>query len=235
MFVLGCSKKESSEPVSNNMADISASASNLDLQVLQKIESIENIESFDNETIKALSVVVRTNIINSENYKNQTTFEYNPKSERIHSLVSSTSNEVLFNNESKIDTIYIDNNNDNKTWVQEIKKVDILKYMKDNNISLSNISEIETETTEEGFVKNIVIGGKNIDIKKLMKYFQLKSNKITNIKNKKTSFIVEGVGEGNEFNFNINETQKLAKEGQNYKKILKNRYNSFQIIINGEK
>lgn len=239
MFVFaGCSKNNDTSFVADKISDQSQTENQTTLLVLNELEKIENINNLDDETIKALSVISRTNILNNNaTFDNDLIIEKSSYNERLINLINETEDEILSyeNNDTKLDNILIETKTENNIWKKEIKKGDILKYLKENNISLANISETEYEINDEGFVENLIIGGKNISLKTLSKEFGLPSTKIINVENNLSSIIVYGQGKGNELNFNIEESISLAKNGQNYKKILKNRYNNFQIITYNKK
>ena len=95
VFCCGCKSNET------------ASASALDLIVTQELEQIENIDTFDDETIKALSVVIRTKHKNLETKPKE---NYKPKNQKILKLVKMSKNDVL-KNEHQTPTF-----EESKTW-----------------------------------------------------------------------------------------------------------------------
>ena len=226
-FCCSCSKKESNTQVASKQAH----ASELDKQVAFEIENYKNIDSLEDETIKALSVVIRTNILNGEIEK-KSTEEYSVKNEHILKLTTETSGEILSkeNNSNDSVTIYIEDESEPEEWTKEIKKVEILKYLKKKDISLSSISNIKNKTNDNGRTQKIIVGGKEINYNEIMKEFDIPSNNLKSITNNISSITIIGIGKGTENNFNIFEAENDAKNGQNYKKILKNRYNDFNII-----
>lgn len=210
------------------VAEKQADAVSQNEQVAYELEKIEGIENFDDETIKALSVILRTNLLKNETLPDLNTTTSN---QRLVELASQTDGEILVEeNSNSFEPFKI--TAEEVVWKKEIKKADILKYLKENNISLSNLSNIETEKQSDGRTKTLKVGGKGFDIKELINRFDIPSNNIYNIENKLSSIIIEGKEYGMTKNFVISEAQKEAKEGQNYKKILKNRYNNFNIITN---
>ena len=97
-----------------------------------------------------------------------------------------------------------------------------------NNISLSNVSEIEQVKNNNGELESLSIGGKNIEFLELKKNFNLKSNKINSIEQTNSSIFVKG-----ETNYNKNyfDISKINSENhQNYKEILKKSYNNYTLI-----
>ena len=224
IFFVGCEKNDNKNPTADPAVFEAATTEDENIIIANKISEIESADSFDNETIKALSVVLRTNLT-EDDFKNSSEEISNSK---IYELVSSTSGEILT---SENEPIYINIENEEETaWQKEIKKYKILEYMKENKISLSNISQIEPIKNEYGEVEKLFVGGKEITVSSLADYFELPSENIINIENKKQSVIVFGEGNKNDPNFNIKKSLKLAQKGDDYKKILKNGRNNFQII-----
>ena len=208
-------------------------AQTMDYKVAETIENIDGIENVDDETIKALSVVVRSNIL-SENqnalaYENSYGSAYSGKNEHILSLTKETANEILTKNESPA-SFEIVTDEKISAWEVEIKKSDILKFLNKNNISLSSISKIEPEINESGELVSLCVGGKNIPYLSLKEEFNLKSSKITNIESTLTSVKIYGEGEDeNKQIFNLKSSQKLSSEGKNYKELLKHFFNDFDL------
>lgn len=196
-----------------------ASASNLDIAVTEELENIENIESFDDETIKALSVIIRTKKKNKFS-----TSEYSPKNEHIYNIVKSTTGEVLENTSHNVNFSY----KENDVWLVEIKKFEVLKYLSKRNISLSNISSLEPVFGENNNLLGLNIGSKFISYEELDKEFNLPSNKITNIENKTSSIVLTGIYD--EYVFNIKKSLELSKNGNNYKAIINHFYGDFLSI-----
>lgn len=223
----GCSKNTSKEII----AETQVSKIDIDKIVAGEISNLENVNEIDDETIKALSVVVRTNLQN-ENLNNYE-FTENKINENIYNLVSETSGKTisLLNEEinSKIKIDY--EPQEKQEWSKEIKKADILKFLKNNKISLTSISNIKPENNETGKTTGLNMNGKFIPIETLISEFDLPSNEITHIENKLMSVKVYGKGDQKDMVFNISEAKKLAENGYSYDKILKNQNNGFKIII----
>ena len=73
LFFCGCSKNKTAE----NIAESQASTNDIDMAVAAEISELENVTNFSDETIKALSVVVRTNLLNNETKIDLAQNEYN--------------------------------------------------------------------------------------------------------------------------------------------------------------
>ena len=236
LFFCACSKNQTPTQI----AETQATTNQLDAKVAEEISSIENIETYSDETIKALSVIVRTNL--SNNINSQTEYdannyiynnEYIINNNHILELVKQTSGETIKTNSEKTESFEIKTNASTEAWELEIKKSKILEFMKKNNISLSNISNFNIVKDESGNIKKLEIGSKEFFVEDLIDAFDLPSVNITDIKNKKTTVLIKGFGNKNDFD--INKSESFAKEGQNYKKILKKWQNNFQIITNNQK
>ena len=107
---------------------------------------------------------------------------------------------------------------ENEDWVVVIRKFEILNFLAKNNISLTNISEIEPIFADDGTFESLVIGNNTIEYKTLAEEFGLKSNNITNIET--TVSEIKIFGTKNNIVFDFEEANKLSKEGKNYKEIL---------------
>ena len=225
-----CDSNKQIEPV----AEKQVFADDINNIICQEIQNMENSSSLDDETIKALSVIIRTNLKNQENdliLTKDTSTVNKSQNQHILNLVKETSGEVLTNEENEPLYLYIDDSNE--TWIREIKKSKILKFLSENNISLSSISNITIEKDEFERTQNLNLNGKIIPFKTLMNEFDIPSNNIYNIESDLTSIKIYGKGKGLYKNFDTNEAEMCAREGQKYQKILKNHYNNFQIITSG--
>ena len=87
-FSCGCSKKQEDFLVAEKQAD----AVSQNEQVAYELEKIEGIENFDDETIKALSVILRTNLLKNETLPDSNTTTSN---QRLVELASQTDGEIL--------------------------------------------------------------------------------------------------------------------------------------------
>ena len=226
----GCSKKD---PIVEN---------SVEAMTICELEQIDGINEMSDETVKALAVVIRTNI-KSEDIGN---FAYVPNNQRIAKLVSDTNGQTLmiaessnyFNNDNIsspefISTLSSENikshqkrltskiqylkDLDSDTWEVKIKKHEILTYLKNNNISLSNISKLEPVYTDDGLLKSIKLANKEIQYETLEKEFGLKSNKITSIEKNLTNIVIKGEYVNT---FDINFSEHLSAEGFTFDKIL---------------
>lgn len=186
-----------------------ASADNTDLAITKKLEEIENVSMFEDETIKSLACIVES----QENI--ETNIEYSPKDERIYKLVKETRKNPP-KNKDKYKNLSL--KKDKEDWVVVIRKFEILNFLAKNNISLTNISEIEPIFADDGTFESLVIGNNTIEYKTLAEEFGLKSNNITNIET--TVSEIKIFGTKNNIVFDIEEANKLSKEGKNYKEIL---------------
>ena len=220
----GCSKNTTADVVAEKQAD----ATNIDLQVVKEIESLENVNDLSDETIKSLSIISRTNLMNKT--QNKSNENYTPKNKKIYELVKQTKNQILIDeNNSQSENFKIENQKE-ETWVKEIKKGDILKFLNKNKIKLSSTSNIKPEKDEFGKTTKLNLNGKIVSFEKIMKEFNLPSNNIEYIENNLTNIKIYGKGQKNDQVFNIFEAEKLSKQGFGYEKILKNSQNNFQII-----
>lgn len=231
----------------------------LEYKTEEELEKIDNINNFSDETIKALSVIVRTNlskeIDNNEYIVSANASDSN--SSRISKLVSETKGQVLNQKEnsekslSENETTEYDDNmkdlsidssinlktnkkislyenkGDNHTWSKEIKKSELLKFLKKNNISLSSLSGLSITSDENGNVSRLSVGGKTFNFSDLAEEFELESTKITNIYKTKSSIIIEGEGNKKSNSFDISLAEQEAKNGKIYSEILKNQMKDY--------
>ncbi len=206
----------------NNVAAATVDTNKL---VAARLEKLDNIKSFDDETIKALSVIIRTNILNG----NDEEIVLDDVDEKLYNLASQTNGETLSNNENSNNIEYY--LGDEKTnWKKEIKKTELLKFLSKNNISIANLSKLEINKNDDGTLNNLSIGGKNFSYEMLSSEFNFDSNNIYNISNNKHSIIVEGKGKHFEGKFDINKSKALSKKGSSYKDILKECLPNYEIL-----
>ncbi len=229
-FGAGCSKTESNNQEAQNQAYLAS----VDKIVSNEIASFEGSEDFDAETIKTLSVIIRTNLNNDLSNKKELNENNNDiLNNNIYTIVRETSGEILEDENSPLTELYIeDNKTKEQEWIVLIKKNKILELLKQNNIKLSNLSKFELISNKEGFAEKIVIGGKEFDFQYLMKKFDLPSNKNISIVNNLTSIKITGKGIGQNENFNLETIKALSNQGYDYKSIIKSKKNSFKIINN---
>lgn len=204
------------------------SAQNMEYRIAEEIEGMENSESFDDETVKALSVLIRGNILSGKENVNLNN-EYTGKNEHILKLTKDTAGEVLLYND-KLVPVKIENGEENQTWQTEIKKSEILNFLNQNGISLSNISKISPKINERGEFEGLLVAEKLISYSDLKETFGLKSNKILDVKNNLSSIIV--VGEGTDADgqtFNPNLSKKMAGEGKTYTELLNHFFERYEV------
>ena len=206
----GCSKTTN---VSN--------ATNLEDVVAYELEQIDNTQNFDDETLKSLSVIIRTNTILNNDFQDK---NYTP-SQRYKDIVNETKNQTLKINGN---AEFIDISTQNYEWKKSIKKDKLLEFAYLNNISLSNLSNIEPIYKEDK-IEKINIAGNSFDYKNLAENFDLESNDITNIETTNKEVVIYGKNKGFYNKFDYNESKNLSKQGKNYKEILNNLYPNFEI------
>lgn len=207
---IGCSKTAN---VSN--------ASNLEDVVAYELEQLDKEQNLDDETLKSLSVIIRTNHIINNDFQNNTFIP----TDKYKNLTKQTLGQTI-----KIDgnTEFIDISTENYEWKKSIKKDELLEFALINNISLSNLSNIEPIYKNEKLDK-INIGGNNFDYKNFANKFDLESNEITNIETNNKEIIIYGKNKGFNEKFDYNKALNLSKNGNNYKEILNNLYENSSI------
>ena len=171
--------------------NINFEANTMEDCVAYEVSQIENLLNYDDEEIKALCVVVRTKLYNNPSMLNKN-FDKSKINEKIKTLANSTSGEILKNGENTANITYSTKNID-EVWHENIKKSKILKFMLNKGVSLSNISNIEPQNADDGTLKALKVGGKEISYEELKNDFNLQSNKITDIKNNFSSIDIYGV------------------------------------------
>lgn len=86
----GCSSKSNNDLVSETMIDNTT----YDTLVANQISSFENASELNEETVKTLSVIIRTNYYNS-NLENLETQNLKIENQQIYNIVKSTSGEII--------------------------------------------------------------------------------------------------------------------------------------------
>jgi len=213
IFLLGfvaCSKT-SSKQVSNT---------DLNKIVAQELESID--KNYSDETLKALSVILRTNILI---YNKQLNKEPNQK---YLNLANQTNNKVLKNEKNNLIEISLDNNNE-YTWQKSIKKSKLLEFALKNKINLTNLSNIEP-IKDDNKVEGINIGNKYFDYKELANEFGLESNEIETIEENKKEIVIKGKNKGFYGNFDTLKSEQLSNDNYSYENILKTFFKDLKII-----
>ena len=208
----GCTKS------SNNL-----SATTMEDAVAYEVSNIENISSFDDEQIKAISVVVRTKLTNKSNI---TEIDKSKINKKILEITKSTENEILFDGDIPAKTYY-SYSIDNEVWHESIKKSSILSYMNKKGINLSNISDIQENLDDDGNIESLTIGGKTISYSELKNNFNLKSNKITEIKKNFSTIEISGQFLPNKNCLYLDKINDYSDK--NYKQLLKHYYNDYDL------
>lgn len=220
-FVLvGCSKSSNENE-----------AINMNYSVAEELSKIENIEELDDETIKALSVVIRTNkMLNNDTVLNKD--EYQAVNEHILELTKETDGQILSNTNEPL-KISQTVEKEETTWKRTIKKSELLNFLNKNGISLSNLSNINPIFDDEGNLTYLSIAEKNISFDVLKEEFDLKSPTIIDIKNNISSITI--IGENVETQtqvFVISNAQEMAYSGSDYKQLLKHFYEGSDLKTN---
>lgn len=210
-------------------------ANTLDHRCYEEITKIEGVENLSDESIKALSIIVRTNIQNQpqenlETNNNEILLDETQKT-RIKSLINYTSNLTLknINNANNFDlsennnifniNYYLETNPNNQ-WKKEIKKYEILSFLDKQGISLANLSSLSFSGDDDGRVTELYVGGKTFPFKMFANQFHLESDKITNIKTSVSSIIIEGIGKGFVDEINLLTIESLSQDSKDYIDIL---------------
>ena len=203
-----------------NQAQKTPPKADIDSLVAINLEKID--KNYSNETLKALSVILRTNLtINNEEIKDLV-----PNNKYLE-IVKLTKNEMLKNDKNNlIETSLIEK--EEYHWQKTIKKTKILEFALKNKINLTNISQIEPVFENEK-IKGINIGGKFFDYQLLISEFGLESNNIESIETTKTEVIIKGKNQGFFDKFNIDKAEQLSNDNHNYKDILKIFFNDLKI------
>ncbi len=223
---------------SNQNTEIKSDAKTMEWRVSKEIEIIDGVENVSDEQIKALSVIIRTNLLNNPKEaceEEKTTNLSTEEKERIENLVLYTKGQTLEDiiktdeKNNEIMTYYIKKDKTYK-WKKEIKKYELLAFLDREGVSLANLSDVYAVTDEEGRVTEISIGGKNFSYQKLSKEFGLESDQITNLSSTLSSVIIEGVGNGTAGGFELNSSNSTENNNKNYLEILKEKYPNKQIV-----
>lgn len=193
---------------------------NINEIVATKLEEMD--KGYSDETLKALSVILRTNLtINNSNTSIAT-----PK-EKYLNISKTTRNQVLKNQNNNLIEISLSDNNE-YTWQKTIKKSKLLEFAFKNKINLTSISEVEP-IIDNGKVVGLNIGKKYFEYETLSKEFGLESNTIESIESNKKEIIIKGKNKGFYNNFDIDKSEQLSNDNHNYKQILKTFFNDLKI------
>lgn len=198
-------------------------AENLNHRVCEELSNLDGVENLNDETVKLLSVIIRTNISNNFATPQSSTNSKlsDAQKQKIESLVFYTSNLVLSNEGAEKQKIgYYFSENQNKPWKISIPKHKLLTFAAKHGISLANLSDISVLSDEDGRVTEIVLGGKTFDFETIKSEFNLPSDKITNISATKTAIEIEGCYCGFSNDLDINKIENLANQNKNFNEIL---------------
>lgn len=244
----GCSKNQSSDFIAETMIDNAT----YDTIIANEISGYENSNNFDEETIKTLSVIIRTNLYNQKLNNNQTQ-NLKIKNQKIYDIVKSTTGEIIIeedenekishfeiNNNEDLNNIYLEdglntnnineNNLNLNTWTVTIKKSKILEVLKKYNIKLSSLAKTKIINDENGNAEKFIIGEKEFNFNTIKNEFNLPSNKIIDINNNLSSIKITGKNEEKYDVFSLKEIISASKKENDYKNIIKSKKNSFKII-----
>lgn len=195
---------------------------NIENAVAVELEKMD--DNFSDETLKAMSVVIRTNLLINpiETQKKAT--------EKYKKLTLATKDLVLKNNKNNLVEISFEDNND-YLWKKTIKKSEILNFALQNNINLSSISNIEP-VWDNNKVLGLKIGEKFFDYELLKTQFGLESNEITNISQTKSDIIINGKNKGMFRFFDTYKAEQLSNNNQIFDEILNDFFNNLKLIKN---
>lgn len=209
LFSISCGKIQTRQEINN-----------IDRVIATRLQEID--KNYSDETLKALSVAIRNNVLinNNQDYSSDI-------NEKYLKIVRITNNKTLRTENNDLIEISL-NNTDDYIWQKNIRKSDILDFALKNNISLTNLSNIET-ISNNGKVVSLKIGDKVFDYQILSKQFNLESNQITSISSTKNDVIINGKGKSFFNFFNIEKAEQLSKNNYNYPDILNYFFNDLKI------
>lgn len=196
-----------------------------DLEIQVASELMLKDENYSNETLKAISVVLRTNIL----VNGSKTYNFKAD-EKYTKIANQTKNQILKNKQNNLVEISFENN-ENYKWQKSIKKSDLLEFALKNNISLTNLSKINP-IFENNKVLGLEIGNKYFDYENLAKEFKLESNMIENITQNKNEIIISGKNKGFYGFFDIEKCEQLSNNNYFYKDILSEFFDNLTLINN---
>lgn len=205
-----------------NIEEVEVSHDKIDLQIAYSLQKMD--KNYTTETLKAMSVILRNNILINENSSSD--IEENI-SQKYIDIAQSTNKYVLKNKNDDLIELSFESN-ENYTWQKNIKKSELLEFALENGISLTSISSIEPVSENEKII-GLKIGKKYFDYQTLAKQFNLQSNQITNISSQKDEIIICGKNKGFYGFFNIENSEKLSKNNQNYKEILTENFKDLKL------
>ena len=186
------------------------SINELNKQIAIELENLDN--NYSDETLKALSVVLRTNLTINKKQSSKT------PTEKYLKVAESTNKKVLKNKNDNLVEISLENNN-KYSWQKTIKKSKLLEFAFNNKINLTNLSKIEPILENEKVI-GLNIGNKYFEYNLLAKEFGLESNIIENIEDNKKEIIISGKNKGFYSHFDIIKSEQLSNNNYNYEQIL---------------
>lgn len=201
--------------------NLRVNAQNIENNVALELEKLDN--NYSDETLKALSIVLRTNIYLS----NQESKEKS-KNEKYLSIAKSTKSKILSDKNNNIVQISLTNNKDYK-WQKTIKKSKLLEFALKNGINLTNIKNITPDIYNDR-VKGLNIGNKYFEYTKLAEEFKLESDQIENIFDNKTEIVISGSGQGVKNSFDLETSEQLSNNNQFFEEILAYFFEDLKII-----
>ena len=196
------------------------SASNNEF-IASEISKIENAENLNEETIKALAILIKS----KNNQSNNQDYVY---SDKILEIVSSVENEkAKFPENFNFEIV----ETKNQEWSVFISKTNLLEKLSEENIYVANMSDITPIYYNETFLKSIIVAGKEISYKTLKEWFGLKSNNIKSFEIQNKVINIVGQGFDNDKIFDIEKAENLANAGISHTDILVKIFNGYDIKI----
>lgn len=196
------------------------SATNNEL-VASEISKIENAENLNEETIKALAILIKS----KNNQSNNQDYVY---SDKILEIVSSVENESAeFPENFNFEIV----ETQNQEWSVFISKTNLLEKLSEENIYVANMSNITPIYYNETFLKSIIVAGKEIPYKTLKEWFGLKSNNIKSFEMQNKVINIVGVGFDNDKIFDLEKAENLANAGNSHTDILVKIFDGYDIKI----
>lgn len=212
LFFVSCQKI----PIQEDISDLESSVA---------YELMQLDEDFSDETLKAMSVVIRTNLC-IDNSK----ISSHDASEKYVNITKVTSGEVLKNTKGNLVEISF-NSSDNYRWQKVIKKSELLEFALKNNVSLSNLKKIKPDIKNEKIL-GLEIAEKYFDYSDLAEEFGLESDCIENISQTKNEIIISGKNKGFYGFFDTKKAEQLSNNNYFYANILKDFFDNLRVTKN---
>ncbi|MBR2391083.1 MAG: hypothetical protein IKB06_01140 [Clostridia bacterium] len=190
--------------------------------IASEISKIENAENLNQETVKALAVLIQSK------KNNQSQKQKNSYSDKILKIVNSVKkDEVEFPKEFDFEIAV----SKNQEWKVSISKTNLLEKLSEENITVANMSDISPVYYNETFLHSIIIAGKEIPYKTLKDWFGLKSNNIKEFEIQNKFINIVGVGFDNDKIFDLEKAENLANAGNSHTDILVKIFDGYDIKI----